>query len=44
VFTASSAVFDIYDMVYAEWGMLGFFHQRRAVFTASTAFQQVGGG
>jgi hypothetical protein len=26
-------------MVYAEWGVLGFFHRRRADFTTSIAFQ-----
>ncbi len=44
MFTASSEVFNMCGMVYTEWGVLGFFHQRRAKFTASTAFQRVGGG
>ncbi len=44
MFTASSEVFKMCGMVYTEWGAFGFFHQRRADFTASAAFQRVGGG
>jgi hypothetical protein len=36
--------FNMGRMVRAEWGVLGFFYQRRAAFAASTAFQRVGGG
>jgi hypothetical protein len=44
VSTVSNEVFNMPVMVYTESGALGVFRQRRADFTASTAFQRVGGG
>jgi hypothetical protein len=44
VFAASIEVLNMCDMIYTEWGALGFFYQRRTDFTTFTAFQRVGDG